>query len=265
MTGRPLASGNYMVARRVPREVDTRPFGAADATVIDIELEEVTPAGEVVWRWSSADHISASETGRWWAAPNLSSPPYDLYHWNATDVSGGTLLLTFRHLDAAYAIDKSSGEILWKLGGTPTDDSLRILGDPHGDYPLGGPHDIRALPGGTVSIYDNRIDLPGLPRVVRYRVDSEAGTARLVQSFSDPAVKRSYCCGSARLLGNTGNWVVGWGGWPVIAGYDSSGRRLFSLRTTAFGYRGNFATANQLSIFGVRRGMDVIARGPNAR
>ena len=259
-----LANGNYMVARRVPREVDTTPFGPADATVVDIELEEVTPGGEVVWRWSSAEHIDPAETGRWWLAPNLAAPPYDLYHWNATEVSGNTLLLTFRHLDAAYAIDRTTGEILWKLGGTPTEDSLEILGDPHGDYPLGGPHDTRVLPDGTVSVYDNRIDLPGLPRMVRYRINPEARIARMVQSISDPAVKRSYCCGSSRLLGSTGNWVIGWGGVPITAGYDREGRRLFTLRTTAFGYRGNFATAGQLSIAGVRRGMDAIARGPNA-
>ena len=257
------STGNFMVARRVARQVDTTPFGPADATVVDIELEEVTSAGEVVWRWSSADHIDPAETGRWWQAANLNAAPYDLYHWNSTELEGNVALLTFRHTDAVYAIDRTSGEILWKLGGTPTAQSLQVIGDPYGDYPLGGPHDARVLPDGTVSIYDNRIDLPGLPRVVRYRINPAAGTARLVDAFSDPAVKRSYCCGSARLIGST--WIVGWGGWPVIAGYDTDGRRAFSLRTPSFSYRANFATNGQLSIGALRRGMDVIARTPNAR
>ena len=38
-----------------------------------------------------------------------------------------------RHTDGIYGIERSTGDILWKLGGTKTEDSLRVMGDPHGD------------------------------------------------------------------------------------------------------------------------------------
>jgi hypothetical protein len=257
-----LPNGNYLIGRRVVRDhVDTRPWGPADASVVDIEVQEITPGGRVRWSWNSADHISLTETGRWWNEPILQFEPYDIVHWNSIEPMGKRyLLLSFRHLDAVYKIDRRTGKIVWKFGGTPTAKSLDVRGDPHGDYPLGGQHDARLLPDGTVSIFDNRTGLPGRPRVVRYRIDGPARTARLVQSFSERAIPVSVCCGSARRLGHS--WLVGWGGYPdaLIGAYDLRGRRRFTLQTDRFTYRANYATSKQLSMRRLRRGMDAIAR-----
>ena len=168
------------------------------------------------------------------------------------------MLLSFRHLDAVYKVDRRSGKIVWKLGGTPTAKSLDVLGDPLGEYPLGAQHDARFLGDGTISIYDNRSALPEPARVVRYRIDGASRTARLVDAFGDPRTPISVCCGSARRLGRS--WVVGWGGNSLIGGYDLRGRRLWSLTIDKFTYRANYATANQLTMRRVRRGMDAIAR-----
>ena len=62
--------------------------------------------------------------------------------------------LSFRHLDAVYLINKDDGEIIWKLGGTPTPKSLTVVGDPEAN-PLGGQHFARLLADGTVTVYDN--------------------------------------------------------------------------------------------------------------
>jgi hypothetical protein len=48
------------------------------------------------------------------------------------------MLLSFRHLDAVYKIDRRTGEVVWKLGGTQTPESLELIDDPRGDYQLGG-------------------------------------------------------------------------------------------------------------------------------
>jgi arylsulfotransferase ASST len=258
-----LGNGNLLMGRRVVRQhVDARPEGPADADVVDIEIQEVTPGGRVVWRWNSADHISTAETGRWWDEPILGFEPYDLVHWNSIAIQGHRALLSFRHLDAVYEIDRRTGDILWKLGGTPTADSLEVRNDPHGSFPLGGQHDARYLRDGSISIFDNRTALAGPPRVVRYRIDRQRGVANLVQAFGDPRVPASVCCGSSRRL-RGGNWLVAWGGYPValVGGYDRRGRRLFSLRTAdRFTYRANYATARQLDMQRLRRAMDAVAR-----
>ena len=78
-----LPNGNYVIAKQVYRTgVDTSAYGGAeDGAVIDYDVQEVTPGGEVVRSWSTADHIGLEETGRWWDSPILDTEPYDATHW----------------------------------------------------------------------------------------------------------------------------------------------------------------------------------------
>ena len=137
----PEPNGDYLLVSYQPREnVDLTPYGGGpDDTVLDGVVEEITPSGEQVWKWSTAEHISLAETGRWWPIA-LQSNPRDPVHLNAVEPVGDErVLISLRQTDAVYMIDKASGEILWKLGGTWTPKSLTVLNDPQGAYPLRGP------------------------------------------------------------------------------------------------------------------------------
>src|SRR6185295_8007547 len=145
---------------------------------------------------------------------------YDVPHWNSIEPHGNAVIASFRQVDAVYKINKATGNIVWKLGGSTTPRSLTVLGDPR-SYPLGGQHDARLLPDGTLSIFDNRTYLTnGQPRVVQYSIDQVARTATLVGSITDPNIPLSYCCGSARQLPNQ-DWLINWGRASKIA--DSGG------------------------------------------
>ena len=112
------------------------------------------------------------------------------------------MIASFRHLDAVYKIDKSTGKIVWKLGGTSTPKSLTVRDDPRA-YTLGAQHDARLLPDGTVTVFDNRTYLRRPEAAGGALQDRRAGgTATLLQSITDPAVTSSDCCGSARRLAN---------------------------------------------------------------
>ena len=141
------------------------------------------------------------------------------------------MIASFRHLDAVYKIRKSTGEIVWKLGGTSTPESLTVIGDPR-VYTFGGQHDARLLPDGTLTVFDNRSYLTPnrAPRAVRFRIDEQAGTATLLESITDPDVPASFCCGSARRLSN-GDWLIGWGSANnhPVGGYKPNGQRTFFL------------------------------------
>jgi hypothetical protein len=94
---------------------------------------------------------------------------------------------------------------------------------------------------------------------VRYRIDPQAGTARLVQTISDPDASASICCGSARRL-PSGNWLVSWGGIEFVGGYDGRGRRLFKLETPGgFSYRANPVPAGVLSAKRLRHAMNLMS------
>jgi hypothetical protein len=243
-------NGNYVIGAQVVRGgVDTTAFGgSANSSVIDVAIQEQTPAGDLVYSWNSGDHTTVAETGRWWNFPLLDPQPYDVSHWNSVEYDGPYMYLSFRHLDAVYKVDRRTGQVVWKLGGTQTPQSLEVVGDARGDYPFGGQHDARVLPDGTITIFDNSTGLADPARVVRYRIDEQARTATLVEEILDPTIPFSLCCGSARKLAS-GDWLVSWGGLAEVAGnfartfgsvdgYDDRGRLLFELITPErFTYR----------------------------
>ena len=271
-----LKNGNYVIGSQVRRHgIDTSQYGGTvNSSVIDTEIQELTPEGALVSSWDSGDHTGLEETGRWWSVPFvIDNPPYDISHWNSVDIHGRFMYLSYRHLDAVYKVDRTTGEIIWKLGGTPTAQSLEVLNDPHGDYPLGAQHDARLLPDGSITIFDNRSGLGEPARAVRYKIDEAAGTATLVQEIVDPEVPFSLCCGSADRL-PSGDWLVGWGGVAEVAGdfarafgtigaYDKRGTKLFELYTPdAFSYRANPLAEDLLGVRRLRDAMDAMVDRP---
>jgi hypothetical protein len=249
---------DHLVGSKVPQNhVDTSAFGgSSDATVLNAELQQVNPQGQLVWDWKTQDHIALAETGRWW--PRAIDLGYDIIHWNSIQpVGNGSVIASFRHLDAVYKIDKSTGGIVWKLGGTTRPASLNVLGDPFA-YTFGGQHDARLLPDGTMTVFDNRTELGTPPRAVRFRIDEATGTARLLQSIIDPNVPASQCCGSARRLGN-GDWLIDWGqaDHRPIGGYKPNGTRTFLFTFAGrSSYRAEPVPAGAVSAQGLRNAMN---------
>ncbi|MCW3051954.1 MAG: hypothetical protein JWN14_1124, partial [Chthonomonadales bacterium] len=206
-----LPNGNFIVIGNVLRSpVDVTAIGGGPAaTVIDNQIEEIAPSGAVVWRWSSLDHIPVTEISpRWQQQFVTSASKADPYHMNSVHPDGDGFIVSFRHPDAVYRIDKTTGNVVWKLGGTPRAESLAFRGDTYGNF--GGQHDARVLPDGTLTLHDNGAGLGRPPRAVRYRLDTTAKTATLVEHVVDPDIPSSICCGSARKLSG-GDWVMSWG------------------------------------------------------
>jgi hypothetical protein len=255
-------NGDYlMISSNHPRlHVDLTEYGGgADDTVADQQVEEIAPNGEQVWKWDTKDHIDLDQTGRWW--PKIIGEPFkDIIHMNAVEpVGDDAVLISVRHNDAIYKIDKASGEIVWKLGGIWTPESLNVLGDPQGSYPLGGQHDVRLEPDGTVTVYDNNTGFAPSPRALRYAIDENARTATLLESVTDPLVPSSFCCGSARHSAD-GSWLMSWGGRSLVTEFDAAGDRAFKLGFggTAFSYRADSAPEGSLEIDDLRAGMDAM-------
>jgi hypothetical protein len=268
------ANGDYVYIVYEPVSgVDLTPYGGpADAIVLEPRIEEVSPDGKLVWSWSDDGRIGVSATGNRWLQGLIDKPvtipgpdgqpvaAYDLFHPNAVSLDGNVVLLSVRHTDAVYAIDKATGAILWQLGGAPSPQRLTVVGDPYGQVPFGGQHDVRIQPDGTVSVFDDGSFLNRPPRVVRYAIDTTAHTATLVESVSDPAVTESICCGSARRMFD-GDWLVSWGGDPVVGEYRPDGTPVFKLDFGAlFSYRAVPITHRRLTIAELRSAMDAIAK-----
>jgi hypothetical protein len=209
-----------------------------------------------VWAWRASDHIPFSEVSTEWRSYCSSSG--DIYHWNAVEPDGTGYLLSFRHLDAVYRIDRATGAIDWKLGGVRRPESLTVIGDPRSPVStFGAQHDVRVLSDGSITVFDNGTGYSRRPRAVRYAIDPTARTATLLESITNPGVWYSSCCGSARRLPG-GDWVIGWGGNRTVTEQTSTGATVFQLRflQPLFSYRANPVLPGQVSAAALRAGMD---------
>lgn len=263
-----LANGNYLLNTFDENtNLDTSPFGGpANARGLGAQIEEVTPNGRLVWRWNTDKHTELDETtDHWWEMLVDRDQPFDYVHFNSAEPVGDSMVLSFRHFDAVYKIDRKTGKVIWKLGGTRTAKSLKVLGDPHGDEPFGGQHDARVDRRGILSVFDNASKLDRPPRVVRYKINEKNGTATLISSFTDPEIPESTCCGSSRQLPN-GQWLVNWGGLGeirepdidnVVGAYGPDGEPIFRLRTHGkHMYRAQPITGRYPSLEQLRNAMD---------
>ncbi|CAB4881252.1 unannotated protein [freshwater metagenome] len=255
--------GRYLVLVYRPRDhVDLTTIGGpVDATVLEGEVQEVTAAGRLLWSWSMHGHVALAERSSLSATAMLlhGRIVYDLDHLNAIELDGPDhLMISARHEHAVYRIRRSTGAIDWKLGGTRTSRSLKVLGDPLGADPFGGQHDVRLLPDGTITVHDNGTTRNRPPRAVRYRIDRARRTATLVEDVRDPRVTTSPGLGSARRL-RGGHWVMSWGGRPFITELTPKGRPVLTLTLpNGASYRAQALEPGFLSAARLRAGMDAM-------
>lgn len=267
----PTPRGTYYALRyqkrncaTVPADcVDMREYGGGAAdTLEDGQVIEIDSAGRVIWRWSTADHVALVESERWirnrFTGALQDDGTWDIVHLNTVEDAGDAVLITARNLDAILKVDRATGEILWKLGGSTTDRSLQVVGL-DGPRPISGPHDARLLPDGTITVFDNGSGAGRVARSLRFRVDEEAGTATVVENVSDPRAELSICCGSTRRMTN-GNWITAYGGRQLISEVTPSGEPVFTIFTepSSWAYRIVPVEPGEVEATAWRSGMDAM-------
>jgi hypothetical protein len=267
-----MPNGDYLLLSYVLRAgtVDLSPYGGPEnARVLDAVAQEVSPSGKLVWSWNSKDHVAISETTPFIGSALVNpahlsdgTVAYDVMHVNSIEAAGGSVLISIRHTDAVYKVNRASGAVEWKLGGTHTPESIKVGGEPDDSLVFGGQHDARLLSDGTVTLHDNRTGTKFGPRAVRYRIDEAARTATLLEEVGDPKVILSLCCGGARRLPG-GNWVASWGFNPLVEELSPTGKVLFKLAfgDNLFSYRAVPVRASELSLRALRAGMDAMHGG----
>ena len=266
-------NGDYYLDSYVQHRADLSRFGGPKHTwVVVAEIQEFNKEGKLIWKWNSWKHISLAETGRWWKYELVNPHPagpggvdeYDAVHPNSIDPWGkNQIILSTRHTDAVFGIQRSTGNIIWKLGGTHTPVSLKMIG---GRYPpdklFGGQHDVRIHKGGILSIHDNATHRGRQVRIAFYKLDLKNRTATFVGQLTDPQVPHSsHCCGSARQFPG-GGWLVAWGDTNVVDGYTASKKLAWRLRVAASSYRAVPVPPGAVTQKELDQGLDAMAPVP---
>jgi len=207
--------------------------------IADGVIQEIDVDGNLVWSWRTSDHIGYDEVTypvRWEPSPGYVGGEVDPFHLNSLGLvadGSGDYIVSGRHIDAVFRVERSSGDLEWILGSplpaTPQSGAprLTILNDP-----LGGPrrpHDAR-MTGDVVTMFDNRTDTGQPARAVAYRVDTVAGTATLLWQIDEPQGRSSVGLGSARVQPDE-SVLVSWGGalQPMIEEYDVAHNLLMRI------------------------------------
>jgi hypothetical protein len=208
--------------------------GTTSQPFIDTVVDEVTPDGGSVFHWSSYGQVGPEET-----TPDidLRVPNADVQHVNALAVTNdGNVLISMRHTDTVYKIDRASGTIAWRLGGKKSD--FTFVNDPFNGF--SHQHFARQLANGDVLLLDNgNLHSPPVSRAAQYRLDEVKKTATLVWQVRSQPDQFTVCCGSAEREAN-GDTIVDWAATStgaVIDEYDPFSTMHWELRSPTLIYR----------------------------
>ena len=203
------------------------PGGFETAQVTGCVLQEVDPDNNVVFQWRSWDHYSILD-GVHHDGYNLvfTSQTLRYVHANSIDYTpDGNILLSARNMDEVTKIDRSSGEIIWRLGGK--NNEFSFVNDQFGKF--SGQHDARMLPNGNLTMLDNGIQhFNPTSRAVEYAIDDVNKTATVVWEYVQPYDDLSHVSGNVQRLEN-GNSLIGWGN--TFGGYSLGASEVDSTET----------------------------------
>jgi hypothetical protein len=276
VTGSHALNGNYLIiATPLTSGVDLTGFPLSpdagtlgpNTTIQDCAIVEFSPDGGIVSTWLASDHFDPAEAsvyasvgavgGTGTTAPD--GGEIDIFHCNSIDVdpANGNLLISARHMDSVFYIDRSttSGKVLWKMGGknSSKDNATYVTVD----SPFSAQHDGRLLPGwsqgcnggaGQISVFDDESFTSDPARAAVYNVvvgvpDGGGGTDAACASGGTPGkatltwqykgVQNVGLGGSVRTQPD-GTRVIGWGAYGatnwVMTEVDDKGNDLLDFQ-----------------------------------
>ena len=198
--------------------------GPANGRVIGGIVQEVAiPSGRLLWEWRSLEHVPLDE-----GYTKKPGNPYDYFHVNSIDVTpNGDLVVSARNTWAVYLISRTSGEILWRLGGKKSDFRMG-----RGTI-FAWQHDARLHGDGTLlSVFDDGAAPQVQPQSkgMLIRLDHARRRATLVRSYVHrPNRLVARFMGNAQLL-DDGHLFVGWGSEPYFTEFAADGSIRYDAR-----------------------------------
>ena len=206
---------------------DLTPYGGKpNGTLIDTAVQEYNVrTGALVWQWDALAHVSPAESYAKVSSENV----FDPYHLNAIDPSHrGKLLISLRNTWALYQVDRSTGNVDWRLAGKKSDFKLGS------GAAFSWQHHSRYLPNNVISVFDDgccpasgpQANGPG--RGLFLKLDMTNHTATVQRAITHHGLEVGSQ-GSVQVVPG-GNVMIGWGQQPWFSEYSSHGKLLFDAR-----------------------------------
>jgi outer membrane protein assembly factor BamB len=174
--------------------------------------------GRVLLDWRSLDHVGIGESFQ--PGPHTGQG-YDYFHLNAvSETDDGNLLISARNTCTIYKVDRSSGAIIWRLGGKRSDFNVSPAAR------FWWQHDARPHGSSVISVFDNAgVDKEKQSRGLVLSVDEATRRVDVKQQFLHSAGFISGTLGSVQLLADGGAFV-GWGSQNYFSQYSADGTMI---------------------------------------
>lgn len=231
-----LPNGHAYVMSYDPQIVDMSlivPNGVSNATVIGLIIQEIDENKNVVFQWRSWDHYNILDATH--TAMNAST--IDYVHGNAIEPDDdGNVLISARHLSEITKINRSTGAMIWRLGGVNNQFTF-----PNDSIEISYQHDIRRIANGHITMFDNgNFHTPNFSRSIEYQLDEVNKIATLVWQYRNTPDIYGGSRGSSQRLSN-GNTFICWGSTnPNFTEVTPDGTVVLemSLPSGIYSYRG---------------------------
>ena len=230
-----LSNGNYILFAYDEQvyAMDTIVNGGDPNAIVEgLIIQEIDSNHNLVFEWKSWDHFHVTENSYLapWTSSNL---PF--IHANAIDIDfDDNLLLSSRGLDEITKINRVTGDIIWRFGGSQNQFTFI------NDYPFTHQHSIKSLGSNRYLLFDNgnfssQYTASGnISRAVEYELDTILMTATKVWEFIHPDSLFTPSIGSVQRLPN-GNTLINFGNLQmlnlgsIITEVDSNNQIVFQL------------------------------------
>jgi Arylsulfotransferase (ASST) len=225
-----LPNGHALLMIYDTQPYDLSPYGGpVDGLAVGLVIQELDTADNVVFEWRSWDHMPLTDS-----TEDLTVSPVDYVHGNAIELdTDGNLLISSRHLEEITKINRQTGAIIWRFGGKQNQFTLI------GDGPFIHQHDIRRLPNGNVTLFDNGNGrIPAYSRGLEYQLDEVNKIATQVRVDRTTPDTNTPAAGNAQRLAN-GNTLLGWGitTTTTMTELRPDGSKALEMTIPGFSYR----------------------------
>ena len=213
-----LSNGHYLIIVNEMRQIDMSKLitdGKTNALVINNILVETDRNGTIYWTWSSLDHLNILDATRD-VDPRLNT--IDYAHINGLfEDANGNILISIRHFDEISLINKSTGDFIWRMGGSDCkNNQFTFISDSFGGYTgFSHQHTPCILPNGNILLFDNgNMRSTPVSRAVEYSVNYSSKSATKVWEYRNTPDLYNFAMGSAYRLPN-GNTLINWSGYII--------------------------------------------------
>lgn len=209
-----LANGHYLLLLYDSQTIDMSKIvegGSENALIVGNLLVETDRTGKIYWEWSTFDHFEITDIVDFY---DLTMNIIDFTHINSLqETSDGNILMSVRNFDEIVKINKSTGEVMWRIGGTESKkNQYTFTNDTRNGFTgFSHQHSAQLLPNGNLLLLDNGWLNPlQQTRAVEYQLDHTNKTATKVWEYFHPNGVFAGTMGSVEVLPN-GNRFVNFG------------------------------------------------------